>query len=368
MEKAKKDSIIQQLGDEKEKDRYYVYALCEEKNGKMVPFYIGKGQRDRIWQHEEKAEAEKASILNTIEDEDERKMALNDISDKHKKIREIGVGNVKKVILKYGLTEKEAFAAESALINLCQLQGISYEEEQDRITNKANGHASQREKSSLLAKSMAMTVEDFYSNCCYKEVDFEVLQKLNKRIIFININQYYPRCLDLPDVSGKNGKEWAIKESSRGTWGVSDKEKPDYIFTLYRNKICGIFKVTSIHSFVEGNDYPEFPEKERKDEKDIIDSLKTHGETEKTEYDKLSEETRRSFEKFIDNDHISAVRRSKNGEEPNYEEEFNKFTRRKYFSCTCIGAYDSMKQYLGRIVTKADGGSIMVQKAFRYNH
>ena len=34
-------------------NEYYVYALCEKTNdGKLVPFYIGKGKGERVWAHE----------------------------------------------------------------------------------------------------------------------------------------------------------------------------------------------------------------------------------------------------------------------------------------------------------------------------
>lgn len=83
------DKVKQKLG-------YYVYALADPRDNKI--FYIGKGINNRIFQHEEKL----------------------DNSNKSNRIKEIlSSGNkIKKLIISYGLSEKEAFVAESALINI----------------------------------------------------------------------------------------------------------------------------------------------------------------------------------------------------------------------------------------------------------
>lgn len=83
------DKVKQKLG-------YYVYALADPRDNKI--FYIGKGINNRIFQHEEKL----------------------DNSNKSNRIKEIlSSGNkIKKLIISYGLSEKEAFVAESTLINI----------------------------------------------------------------------------------------------------------------------------------------------------------------------------------------------------------------------------------------------------------
>lgn len=45
-------SVIDNLKRDGEKTKYYVYALCEKRDNRLIPFYIGKGQGDRVWQHE----------------------------------------------------------------------------------------------------------------------------------------------------------------------------------------------------------------------------------------------------------------------------------------------------------------------------
>ena len=61
MNDSVKRAIVDTLGRDNEVDRYYVYALCEETDDGYKPFYIGKGQIDRVWQHEE--DAKKLTML-----------------------------------------------------------------------------------------------------------------------------------------------------------------------------------------------------------------------------------------------------------------------------------------------------------------
>ena len=56
----KKQSVVNKLVGDDSKHKYYVYALCEKRdNGTMIPFYIGKGEGDRVWQHELEEQAER---------------------------------------------------------------------------------------------------------------------------------------------------------------------------------------------------------------------------------------------------------------------------------------------------------------------
>ena len=96
------DKVKQKLG-------YYVYALADPRDNKI--FYIGKGINNRIFQHEEKL----------------------DNSNKSNRIKEIlSSGNkIKKLIISYGLSEKEAFVAESALINIIDETSRTYQKENE---------------------------------------------------------------------------------------------------------------------------------------------------------------------------------------------------------------------------------------------
>lgn len=115
--------------------KYYVYMLIDENK---VPFYIGKGQGGRVFQHENDADF----FLDIIRNERDDSTAIYDnLSDKIKIILE-NSGMIEKVIVKWGLTEDEAFMCESALMNMYDYinPGI--------LTNIVNGHASDLEKCS----------------------------------------------------------------------------------------------------------------------------------------------------------------------------------------------------------------------------
>ena len=117
--------------------RSYVYALCEKVGDSLIPFYIGEGKGPRVWAHELEASEQIKLLeeeLNSDEEftADERLERLEqkklDLKEKIKKIDEIKrrKGEVVKYIIKWGMTSKEAFMAESALINLLQIGGLKF--------------------------------------------------------------------------------------------------------------------------------------------------------------------------------------------------------------------------------------------------
>lgn len=127
--------------------RFYVYALCEKnENEEIIPFYIGKGEGDRVWAHEDGEEKEREKIKDVDSDEDKD----NEISEKYKKIKKLksqGI-EVEKIIIKWGMTEDEAFMAESALINLLKIDNLKVSKNQG-LTNIQNGHISKGEKKKI---------------------------------------------------------------------------------------------------------------------------------------------------------------------------------------------------------------------------
>lgn len=100
-----------------EKLDYYVYLLIEPITNKV--FYVGKGNGNRIFQHLKEAEKslskyEKLDVIREIHNQ----------------------GNqVRCLIHRHGLTEKEAFEVESSLIDFIGLEELS---------NRARGHKSEQ--------------------------------------------------------------------------------------------------------------------------------------------------------------------------------------------------------------------------------
>ena len=93
MDRFSEKSLLS-LGD------YYVYGLIDPRSKQI--FYIGKGTKNRVFEHE------KESLGNP----DSEKLKLKTIAD----IKNAGF-EVEKIIINSNLTEEEAFAAEASLIN-----------------------------------------------------------------------------------------------------------------------------------------------------------------------------------------------------------------------------------------------------------
>ena len=93
MDRFSEKSLIS-LGD------YYVYGLIDPRSKQI--FYIGKGTKNRVFNHEKES----------LSSSDSEKLKLKTILD----IKEDGF-EVEKIIINSNLSEEEAFAAEASLIN-----------------------------------------------------------------------------------------------------------------------------------------------------------------------------------------------------------------------------------------------------------
>lgn len=95
--------VIEQL-------QYYVYRLIDPRSGQT--FYVGKGKGNRLYAHVNDALKDYEGISYTDSEED-------DVSSKIQQIRDIKNAGLEviHVIQRYGLTEKEAFEVEAALID-----------------------------------------------------------------------------------------------------------------------------------------------------------------------------------------------------------------------------------------------------------
>ena len=195
------DKVKQKLG-------YYVYALADPRDNKI--FYIGKGINNRIFQHEEKL----------------------DNSNKSNRIKEIlSSGNkIKKLIISYGLSEKEAFVAESALINI-----MNYIDSQS-LTNVVSGHHT----------APVITAEDFE-----KIYGAEILSKedIFHNLLIVKINSLYK--YDMSDSQ--------VMECARGHWIIDTKraENCDYLIAVNHGLIVGVYENMKWYSScVETTFYP----------------------------------------------------------------------------------------------------------------
>lgn len=203
MDKFSEKSLLA-LGD------YYVYGLIDPRNKQL--FYIGKGSGNRVFEHEK-----------------ESKQSLNSEKPKLKIVSEIEKAGleVEKVIIHWNLTEKEAFAAEAALINAfnyvngCQLSNIF-----------AGHHSAE-----------ALSVDSFeeqYGAEELKESD------IHHRIMVIKINKLYHRGMT----------EEALYNSVRGVWraSLSRVNKVEFVFGVYNSLIVAVYKPTEWFRCKEAKD------------------------------------------------------------------------------------------------------------------
>lgn len=251
---------------------FYVYALCD----RGVPFYIGKGEGLRVLAHESDAEAARLIRENLADlvaergdlPPEERRRYERLLSEKLTQITESKArGDFSSVIIKWGLTEPEAFMCESALINL-----LKYTEGKTvlPLTNLVNGHASDAEaESSADVKTAARDIPAFLAECAVATRELSELKALgyDGQVAIIRLSQLYPRCI----VDGKVNPDY-VKDCARGSWTIAKwrLDSLKYIIALYKSRVVGIYRITRISDGLHAEwrksgleDYPRFPEDQR---------------------------------------------------------------------------------------------------------
>ena len=194
---------------------YYVYALIDPRTNDV--FYIGKGTGNRVFSHE--AESEKGSLS------EKRKI------QKIKDIEKSGF-SVKRIMINWGLSEQEAFAAEASLINFYNL--IS----ENRLTNIVAGHHVHE----------SLTVENFEQKYGAESLK---INEIKHNILVIKINKLYR----------KDMSDYEIYDAVRGVWKLSLKSIKSrdirYVFAVYNGLIVGVYKPDEWHYVYENIDLPQ---------------------------------------------------------------------------------------------------------------
>lgn len=176
---------------------YYVYALIHPHTNS--PFYIGKGTRNRVFDH-------KSDALGT-----------EDITLKLDTIREIQESGfeVKHIIIRHGLSEDEAFEVEASLIDFGNYLGYG-------LSNVVDGHH--------VGSKGLMTTDEII-----RLHNAEPLNELYHSCIIININKKYVR----GNVSS------AIYEATKQSWVIAAhrRESVKYALAEYAGIIIEVFEI-----------------------------------------------------------------------------------------------------------------------------
>ncbi len=193
--------------------RYYVYCLVDPTNNK--PFYVGKGIGNRVFEHA------RAALKKTDE------------SDKLDIIRKIhrNKNEVVNLIIKHGMTEDEAFAVESSIIDFSNYFKIP-------LANLVLGHGS--------SGFGLMTIDEIR-----RKYEAEPLKNIENGCVIININRRYQRAGDAQTIYDAVRKSWVI-----GDRRIGDPENPSlkYVLAEFRGFIVEIFEVSKWYRTPDDNE------------------------------------------------------------------------------------------------------------------
>jgi len=197
------DSIPRRV---REKLGYYVYLYVDPRDD--LPFYVGKGKGSRLLAH----------LDDTTETEKVRRIA---------ELRKLGLQPVIE-ILKYGLSEREAFLIESASI---ELLGI------DQLTNRVKGHNAEQQGRGRL--------EDIIH-----ELDAEDVT-ISHPVILINISRLYRYGMSQTE----------LYDATRGVWKVGPRRtNADFAFCVFGGIVRAVYRIAAwvvAGSTMTSRDYSE---------------------------------------------------------------------------------------------------------------
>jgi hypothetical protein len=180
--------------------KHYVYALIDPRNSKV--FYIGKGQKNRVFDHIKASESSRS---------------LGCIFPKLEKIKSIQDDDlkVKHVIVRHGLSEDQAFRIEATLIDFLGFLG-------EDLTNEVAGHHSM--KFGVMASEQIMQI-----------YNAKPLLKIDHNAVIININKSYDRAKGGSNVYESTKESWVISKSRRSVL--------EYALSEYRGIIVEVYKI-----------------------------------------------------------------------------------------------------------------------------
>lgn len=176
-----------------EKLEYYVYLLIDPETDNV--FYVGKGIGNRIFEHLYPAltSPQESDKLDTI-----------------RSIQSKGL-QVKHVIHRHGLTEKEAFEVEAALIDYIGIAGL---------TNIVQGHHSYNRGK--------MPVSEIVSQYDAPTID------IKEPAMIITVNQLFERGISAD----------RLYEITRGNWVVGERRnRAKYAFSVYNGIVRQVYEI-----------------------------------------------------------------------------------------------------------------------------
>jgi hypothetical protein len=179
---------------------FYVYALVNPLTNKV--FYIGKGIDNRVFAHKQEVLENKTDI-NSL-----KKTEIKEILDKQL--------NIQHLIIRHGLSEKEAFLVEATLIDY-------HNYNLEKLTNEVSGHAS-----------------GFYgiktTDELIRQYNAPKLENLLHNVVIININRQYAK------VKNSNNSIYAATKES---WVINKNRinELEYALSEFQGIIIGVFKI-----------------------------------------------------------------------------------------------------------------------------
>lgn len=192
---------------------FYVYVLVDPLDN--VPFYVGKGKGDRVFSHVKSVERKIAKRQPVT-------MTGKDLKILEILTRKGGPNEVLHYIVRYGLTNDQALAIESVLIDLFNRKLKLNIPNAENITNVNDGFYSHQ--GCILAEELDKAI-----NCKVALLD------PNKRYIAINLNVNYDG----------NDKEYQIYERVRSSWILNKElaDQADYILATHAGVVVGVYKL-----------------------------------------------------------------------------------------------------------------------------